>query len=143
MAKAGVKVAVFGGTIEQTAASDAGVPDSNIVAFDDQNDLYEGVKAGRAYCGALTDISLRYLLRTRGGDFELTPGFNSVINGEEVHQAGGFGFRPDNDKFRKAFNKELHKLHKSGKWLEIVKPFGFKKVNVPPDDLTTEELCKG
>lgn len=143
IAKEGVSVAVFSGTIEQSAAKDAGVPDSKIVTFDNQNSLYEGVKAGRAYCGALTDISLRYLLKQRGGDFEITPGFNSVIDGEEVTQAGGFGFRSDNDKFRKAFNKELRKLHESGKWLEIVEPFGFKKVNVPPKDLSTDELCKG
>lgn len=143
VAKAGVKVGVWTGTIEQQAAESAGIAGSNIVTFPDAVSMYEGVIADRVYCAALTDISLKHLVETKGGDLEVTDGFDAVIDGKKVNQCGGFVFRPNNDPFRKAFNKELRKLHESGKWLEIAKPFGFTEANVPAEGVTTEELCKG
>lgn len=144
-ANSDVSIGVWSGTIEQSAAESAQIPSSRIVTFPDQVSLYEGVAAGRVYCGALTDISLRHVLEQQGGsgEFELTEGFRPVIDGEEVIQCGGFVFRPGNDSLREAFNEELQKLQDSGRWLEIAQPFGFTEDNVPPDDVTTEQLCQG
>lgn len=143
VANSDVKIGVWTGTIEQQAAESAGIPSSRITTFPDAVSMYEGVQAGRVYCAALTDISLKHLVKTKGGDLEVTDGFNAVIDGEEVNQCGGFVFRQNNDPFRKAFNKELRKLHESGKWLEIAKPFGFTEANVPEEGVSTQELCKG
>jgi polar amino acid transport system substrate-binding protein len=139
----GLTVAVLSGTIEQSVAEATGIPAANIQPYDGQPELFLALQDNRAYCGALTDISLKELLKQNpGAPFEVTEGFVPVINGEEQVQAGGFVFRKGETDLVEAFNLELDKLHESGDWLEIVKPFGFTEANLPPDDLTTERLCE-
>lgn len=138
----GVKVAVLSGTVEQQVATAQGVPSGQIQVFEGQPEMLQGLIAGRAYAGALTDISLKALLEQNpDADFEVTDGFVPVVDGEEQIQAGGFVFRKGDTQLLDAFNKELNKLQSSGRWLEIVKPFGFTKDNLPPEDLKTEQLC--
>jgi polar amino acid transport system substrate-binding protein len=140
----GLTVAVLSGTIEQSVAKDTGIPDGSIQPYDGQPELFQALQDNRAYCGALTDISLRELLKQNSGaPFEVTDGFVPEINGEEQIQAGGFVFRKGETDLVEAFNVELDKLHESGGWLEIVKPFGFTEANLPPTDVTTEQLCAG
>ncbi len=143
MAK-GLKVAVLSATIEQNVAKATGIPEGNIQPYDGQPELFQALQDGRAYCGALTDISLRELLKTNPGvPFEVTEGFVPMLDGKEQIQAGGFVFRKGESDLVDAFNAELDKLHESGEWLEIVKPFGFTEDNLPPEDVTTEQLCAG
>ncbi len=138
----GVGLAVLSGTIEQQVAKSLNVGD--IQTYGGQSELLQALQAGRAYAGALTDISLRALLdQNPGVDFEVTEGFVPVVDGKEQIQAGGFVFRKGNDDLVNAFNEELTKLHDNGRWLEIVEPFGFTEDNLPPEDITTEQLCSG
>lgn len=140
----GLTVAVLSGTIEQSVAKDTGIPDGSIQPYDGQPELFQALQDNRAYCGALTDISLKELLKQNSdAPFEVTAGFVPKINGEEQIQAGGFVFRKGETDLVEAFNVELDKLHESGGWLEIVKPFGFTEANLPPTDVTTEQLCAG
>lgn len=138
-----VTLGVLGGAVEGDFAKAAGVPASRITTFDSQSTLYQGVVTGRVYCGSLTHISLAYLAQTRKqGNLQVTEAFYPVVNGEKQIQAGGFVFRPENDQLRQAFNGELRKLHRNGKWVDIVSQFiGFSKANLPPRGLTTQELC--
>lgn len=138
-----VNLAVLGGAVEKGYAQDLGVPSGQIQTYDSQNALLQAVTDGRAYCAALTNISLNHLVEQNpNADVEVTEGFTPVINGEEQVQAGAFAFRPGNNKLRQAFNKELNKLHQSGRWVEIARPFGFSEENVPPENLSTQELCQ-
>ncbi|HEX2130282.1 MAG TPA: ectoine/hydroxyectoine ABC transporter substrate-binding protein EhuB [Actinophytocola sp.] len=138
----GLKVAVLSGTVEQAVAEATGIPAGDIQPYDGQPELFQALVDGRAYCGALTDISLRRLKEDNpDAPLEVTEGFVPVIDGEEQIQAGGFVFRKGDTELLDAFNQELTKLHDSGEWLEIVQPFGFTEDNLPPDDVTTEELC--
>jgi polar amino acid transport system substrate-binding protein len=138
----GVKLGVLSGTVEQQVATALGVPDGQIQVFEGQPELLQGLIAGRAYAGALTDISLKALLEQNpDAEFEVTEGFVPVVDGEEQIQAGGFVFRKGEDELLNAFNTELNNLQSSGRWLEIVKPFGFTEANLPPEDLQTEQLC--
>ncbi len=140
----GLKVAVFSGTVEQQVATDLGIPSGDIQPYDGQPELLRAVLDGRAYAGALTDISLRALLEQNpDAPLEVTDGFIPEVEGQEQIQAGGFVFRPADNELREAFNAELEKLQDSGQWLEIVKPFGFTEDNLPPDNVTTEQLCAG
>lgn len=140
----GLAVAVLSGTIEQQVAEATGIPASNIQPYDGQPELFQALQDNRAYCGALTDISLRMLLKQNSGaPFDVTDGFVPKVNGKEQIQAGGFVFRKGEDDLVDAFNKELDKLHENGEWLKIVKPFGFTEDNLPPKDVTTDQLCKG
>ncbi|GAB1509812.1 ectoine/hydroxyectoine ABC transporter substrate-binding protein EhuB [Actinophytocola sp. KF-1] len=140
----GLKIAVLSGTIEQSVAKATGIEDGNIQPYDGQPELFQALQDNRAYCGALTDISLKELLKQNSGaPFEVTDGFVPVVDGKDQVQAGGFVFRKGETDLVEAFNAELDKLHESGEWLAIVKPFGFTEDNLPPKDLTTAQLCEG
>jgi polar amino acid transport system substrate-binding protein len=140
----GVTLAVLSGTVEQQVAKATGIPDSQLQTYDGQAQLLQALQANRAYAGALTDISLKALLKQNpGANFEVTPGFVPVSDGKKQIQAGGFVFRKADTQLVEAFNKQLEKIHDNGEWLKIVQPFGFTKDNLPPKDLTTKQLCSG
>ncbi len=139
----GVPIAVLSGTVEEAVARDLGIPAGDIQPYEGQPELFQALLDQRAYCGALTDISLRRLLADNPGTpLEITEGFVPVVGGREQIQAGGFVFRKGDDELVTQFNTELTKLQDSGGWLEIVAPFGFTADNLVPEGVTTEELCK-
>lgn len=139
-----LNLAVLGGAVEKGYAEDLGVPSNQMQIYDSQNALLQAVADERAYCAALTDISLTFLVKqSPEANVEVTEGFTPVIDGEERVQAGAFAFRPGDDQLREAFNRELRNLHQEGRWLEIASQFtGFGEKNVPPEDLRTQELCQ-
>jgi polar amino acid transport system substrate-binding protein len=140
----GETIAVVSGTIEQSVVKATGVAADKIQTYDGPPELLQALTTKRAYCGALTDITLRRLLQDNpDAPLEVTEGFVPVVDGKEQIQAGGFVFRKDDKDLVDAFNKELKKLQDSGEWLKITEPFGFTKDNEVPDDVTTEKLCQG
>lgn len=142
IASKGLPLAVLSAAVEQGYAESAGVPGGNISAFDDQNALLQAVTSGRAYAGALTDISLKWLAgKNPNAGVEVTEGFTPTENGQPVVSAGGFVFRQADNDLREAFNAELQKAHDDGRWLTAASPFGFAEANLPADGLTTEKLC--
>lgn len=139
----GVALAVLSGTVEEAVAKDLGIPPGNIQSYRGQPEMFQALRDQRAYCGALTDISLRRMLADNpGAPLEVTKGFVPVVNDEEQIQAGGFVFRKGDDELVEQFNTELKKLQDSGAWLDIVAPFGFTADNQVPKDVTTEKLCE-
>ncbi|GLY65264.1 ectoine/hydroxyectoine ABC transporter substrate-binding protein EhuB [Amycolatopsis taiwanensis] len=142
VAAKGLNVAVLSGAVEKGYATDAGVPEGNITTLDTQDNMLRSVTAGRVYCAALTDISLKWLVKQNpGSGVEVTEGFTPVDKGKPVVSAGGFVFRKDDTSLQQAFNTQLANLHSSGQWLTIASPFGFTEANVPSPSLTTEQLC--
>jgi polar amino acid transport system substrate-binding protein len=140
----GETIAVVSGTIEQATVTALGIAKDKIQTYDGPPELLQALTTKRAYCGALTDITLRRLLQDNpDAPLEVTEGFVPVIDGKDQVQAGGFVFRKDDKDLVDAFNKELKKLQDSGEWLKITEPFGFTKANEVPDDVTTEKLCQG
>lgn len=138
----GVNLAVLSGTVEQQVAKATGIPDGQLQTYDGQSQMLQALLANRAYAGALTDISLKALLKQNpDAALEVTNGFVPEVKGKKQIQAGGFVFRTADKELVDAFNAELTKLHQNGQWLEIVKPFGFTKDNLPPADVTTAQLC--
>jgi polar amino acid transport system substrate-binding protein len=142
VADAGITLAVLPGAVEGIYAKKSGVADNKIIEVASQRDGLSALEAGRAGAFALTSISLNNIADDNpDADIEVTEPFTPVIDGKEQHGCGGAVFRRRDDDLRKAFNKELAKLKKSGELLELIKPFGFGKETVPADDLTTERLC--
>lgn len=140
----GATIAVLSGTIEQNVAAKTGIPNDKIQPYAGQPDIFNAMKTNRADCGALTDISLRQLLKDNpDAPFEVTDGFVPKLDGKDQIQAGGFVFRKKETDLLDAFNEQLDKLHESGEWLKIVAPFSFTKDNLPPADVTTDKLCAG
>ncbi|MQA12874.1 MAG: ectoine/hydroxyectoine ABC transporter substrate-binding protein EhuB [Pseudonocardiaceae bacterium] len=136
-------IAVLSGAVEGGYAEDIGVPPNQIQTLGDQVGMLQAVINQRAYAAVLTNISLNRLVEDNpDAGVEVTEGFFPVINGEEVLSAGGFVFRDSDNDLRTAFNEELRSAHQDGRWLEAARPFGFTEENLPPEDLTTEQLCQ-
>lgn len=134
-----VLIAVLTGAVELEYAIDAGAREEQIVTLGDQDSMLRAVKDGRVYGAATLDTTVGYLLEQnpRAG-LDKTPAFLPPGGTAGV---GGFTFPKGEDEFVKAFNTELRKLKDSGEWLEIVKPFGFRKEHEPGPEVTTEKLC--
>ncbi|RDH75045.1 ectoine/hydroxyectoine ABC transporter substrate-binding protein EhuB [Mycolicibacterium moriokaense] len=136
-------LAVLSGTVEEAVAQDLGIPADKIQPYDGQPEMLQALLDNRAYAGALTDISLRRMVADNPtAPLQVTDGFVPVVGGKKQIQAGGFVFRKGDDQLVEQFNTELDKLHQSGQWLTIVKPFGFTEDNLPPEDVTTAQLCE-
>ncbi|MEU0529064.1 ectoine/hydroxyectoine ABC transporter substrate-binding protein EhuB [Amycolatopsis tolypomycina] len=137
-----VKVAVLSAAVEKGYLTGAGVSEDQIQTLDTQDNMLRAVADGRVYAAALTDISLKWLVKQNPSvAVEVTPGFVPADGGKPVISAGGFVFRQEDDTLRTAFDAELKKLHESGEWVKIAAPFGFDKSNLPKADVTTEKLC--
>lgn len=143
VAKAGITLAVLPGAVESIYAKKSGVPGNKLIEVASQRDGLAALEAGRAGAFALTSISLNNIVKDNpDADVEVTKPFTPVIDGREQHGCGGAVFRKQDDDLRKAFNKELARIKKSGTLQELIKPFGFGKETVPPDGLTTKKLCR-
>jgi polar amino acid transport system substrate-binding protein len=136
------KVAVMTGAVEVEQAKGSGVPENQLQVVADQQSGLDAVKSGRADAFALTSISLRALAKS-DSSVEVAEAFIPVIDGKEQLGAGAAVFRKGDTELRDAFNAELKKMLDSGKWLELVKPYGFTEAEKPDPSLTAEQLCKG
>lgn len=143
VAESGARLAVMNGAVEAADAAGAGVPKDQLVTVADQPSGLDAIKSGRADAFALTSISLRALADGES-KVEVAEAFTPVVDGEEVIGAGAAVFRKGDDELREAFNAELEKLvADKEKWLELVEPYGFTEAELPPADLTADELCQG
>lgn len=139
--KGDVTLAVQSGAIEEGYAEDLGI--SDVIKVDSATAGLETVEAGRADAFALTAVSLNWM--TKDSDtLETTDAFVQVIDGVEQIGAGATVFRKADTDLLKAYNEELAKITgEEQSYLDLVEPFGFTAENLPPEDLTTEQLCAG
>lgn len=157
VAEAGVGIAVLGAAVEAEYAKEAGVASGDIRSVGSQASGLELVASGEVAAFALTALSLRALVESAGeGDLDDLPPdkaqrlvdevevldpFVPVVDGDELLGCGGAAFRSNEKDLRDAFNAELAALRDSGELMEILQPWGFTDAEIPPADLTTEQLC--
>jgi polar amino acid transport system substrate-binding protein len=136
-----VTLAVQSGAIEEGYAEDLGI--SGVVQVDSAQAGIEVVQSGRADAFALTAVSLNWM--TDGmDDVETTEAFVQEIDGVEQIGAGATVFRQEDSELLEAYNAELAKITgEESTYLGLVEPFGFTAENLPPADLTTDQLCAG
>ncbi|GAA1874931.1 ectoine/hydroxyectoine ABC transporter substrate-binding protein EhuB [Pseudonocardia ailaonensis] len=142
--RAGVPLGVLAGAAEQEYAQAAGITD--VRTYDGQSTLFRAVRDGDVPVAALTRISLLdELARNPGTPLQVTPGIPVRENpdGTQVYPVGAFAFRPGNTDLLAAFDAGLTDLHTSGRWLDLVRPFGFGPDTAPPNALTTADACAG
>lgn len=140
--RTGVTLAAETGAVEVSYATEYGVPIGQVKQFQSPDEMLSAVTTGRAYTAVLTDISLKSLVaQNPSAPVEVTPGFVPVINGKQMAEVGGFVFRKNESSLVSQFNTQLKKLQDSGEWAQIAQPFGFSKANLPPADVTTQQLC--
>ena len=136
-----VTLAVQSGAIEEGYATDLGI--ANVIQVDSATAGIEVVQAGRADAFALTAVSMNWMTEDMD-DVETTDAFVQEIDGVEQVGAGSTVFRQEDTDLLEAYNAELAKITADEtSYLDLVEPFGFTAENLPPADLTTEQLCSG
>lgn len=138
-----VKLAVLAGGIESGYADSLGITDTTKV--DNAQDGMDQVANGRADAFAMTAISLNWMAdNTPNSGVEVTPAFVAVIDGVDQIGAGSTVFRKEDTALLEAYNEELSKITGDvDEYMSLVGEYGFTKENLPPADLTTEQLCSG
>jgi polar amino acid transport system substrate-binding protein len=136
---------VISGAVEEGYAEAAGVPADRMTVFDTTVNILEGLLDGRIDAVALTSITINWQVKLLDDpSIEATEGFVPVIDGEELFACGGYGFRPENQAFRDAFNEELNKMKQNDEILPVVEPFGFTAADInKAKDVTVEDLVGG
>ncbi|MGO2518762.1 MAG: transporter substrate-binding domain-containing protein [Microbacterium sp.] len=136
-----VTLAVQSGAIEEGYATDLGI--AGVVPVDSAQAGIEIVQSGRADAFALTAVSMNWMTEDLD-DVETTDAFVQEIDGVEQIGAGGTVFRQEDTDLLDAYNAELAKITADeSAYLGLVEEFGFTAENLPPADLTTEQLCSG
>jgi polar amino acid transport system substrate-binding protein len=141
---ASARLGIVAGTVERDYARRTGVPDNRLVVFPDAPSALEGVIAGRVDAFAGTSLTVNNLLaRARSSRVERAEPFSDpVIDGKPARGYGAFGFRKDDRKLIAAFNDALARFIGTPTHLELVKPFGFTRAELP-GSATAAELCRG
>jgi polar amino acid transport system substrate-binding protein len=137
-----IKLAVLSGGIEAGYAEKLGL---DVQSVGNAQDGMDTVAAGRADAFAMTAISLNWLAeKNPDAGVEVTEPFVQVIDGVEQIGAGATVFRKGDTALLEAYNAELAKITESEEtYVDVVGDFGFTEENLPPKDLTTEQLCSG
>ncbi|MER7399558.1 ectoine/hydroxyectoine ABC transporter substrate-binding protein EhuB [Streptomyces sp. NPDC000151] len=139
IAKAGAHMATGVGYAEIGYAKEAGV--KNITTLPDQLAGLLAVEQGRIDVFVGTAVTVRNVVReTETTKAEATQEVTPYVDGKPVIDVGGFAFRSPETHLRDAFNRELHKMKKSGELLDVMRPFGFTKDQMTT--ITAKEKCK-
>ena len=138
------RLGVVAGTVERDYARRTGIPDDRVVVFPDAPSALEGAMAGRVDAFAGTSLTVNNLLaRANSPRVERASPFSDpVIKGESVRGYGAFGFRKNDKKLIAEFNRALARFIGTPAHLELVKPFGFTRAELPGPSTATE-LCRG
>ncbi|MEU3598489.1 ectoine/hydroxyectoine ABC transporter substrate-binding protein EhuB [Streptomyces sp. NPDC006798] len=127
VAGSGARFATGVGYAEIDYAKEAGV--KKIVTLPDQLAGLLAVEQGRVDVFAGTAVAVRNVAKG-SRRAEITPEVTPYRDGKPVVDVGGFAFRTPETRLRDAFNRELHKLRRSGELLELMRPFGFRETEM-------------
>jgi polar amino acid transport system substrate-binding protein len=137
-----INLAVLAGGIEAGYAESLGL---DVQSVPDAQTGMDTVSNGRADAFAMTAISLNVMAEENpDAGVETTDAFVQVIDGVEQIGAGGTVFRQEDTELLEAYNEALASVTESEEsYLAVVGDYGFTAENLPPEDLTTEQLCAG
>lgn len=137
-----VNLAVLAGGIEAGYAEALGL---DVQSVPDAQTGMDVVSNGRADAFAMTAISLNWMADNNpDAGVETTEAFTQVLDGVAQIGAGATVFRQDDTELLAAYNDELAPIIADpDKYLSLVGEYGFTVENLPPEELTTEQLCSG
>jgi polar amino acid transport system substrate-binding protein len=117
---------------------DVGVSDSRIMQVQDTAAMIQSVKSGRADAGVATHFAIANLASKDAAVMQAEP-----FSGPDFTKGWpGYAFRQGDTESIEAWNEAQAEFIGSEAFWEIVEPYGFTKGNLPPDGLTTAELCE-
>ena len=137
-----VTLATLSGGIESGYAESLGIETTGV---DNAQSGMDIVANGRADAFAMTAISLNWMAENNpDAGVEVTDAFVAVIDGVEQIGAGATVFRQADTELLEAYNAELANITGDvDEYMSLVGEYGFTEENLPPADLTTEQLCAG
>lgn len=137
-----VTLATLSGGIESGYAESLGIETTGV---DNAQSGMDIVANGRADAFAMTAISLNWMAENNpDAGVEVTDAFVQVIDGVEQIGAGATVFRQGDTELLEAYNAELANITGDvDEYMSLVGEYGFTEENLPPADLTTEQLCAG
>ncbi|MGW0705142.1 ectoine/hydroxyectoine ABC transporter substrate-binding protein EhuB [Streptomyces sp. NPDC002643] len=139
IARTGARMATGIGFAEIDYAKAAGV--KRISTLPDQLAGLLAVEQGRVDVFAGTAVAVRNVVeQTKSTKAEATEEVTPYVDGEPVVDVGGFAFRLPERNLRDAFNRELHKMKRTGELLDVMRPFGFTEDQMT--DVKAEEKCR-
>ncbi|MEX3954269.1 ectoine/hydroxyectoine ABC transporter substrate-binding protein EhuB [Paraburkholderia sp. EG287A] len=138
-----VMLATGRGSVEYQHAIDAGIPKDRVSAFTDTDAELAALTSHRA--DAVVETAATISVWAKASDkLERALPFTQPVgaDGKALYGYPALAFRPADADFRDAYNAQLKKLRESGKMLEILKQYGFSEADLPPENLTSTDLCK-
>lgn len=137
-----LRLGVVSGAIQRKYALKTGIPESQLIMFQDHPGAVEGLVAGRIDAYAGTELTVNDMLsKMKNKAIEKAEPFNDpVIDGETVRGYGAFAFRKDSEKLQQKFNAILEDFIGTEKHRQMVQKFGFSGDKIP-EKYTTEYLC--
>jgi polar amino acid transport system substrate-binding protein len=135
-----VRLGVVSGTVELTIAASLGIPSSQVVIFPDNVTALAGLRIGRIDAFAGTELTIDDALRRIEGDLEKAEPFEQPAVGGHGRNCGAFGFRAEDDRFRREFDDHLAALIGTPEHLALVRDFGFGPDNLP-GGASARQLC--
>ncbi|KUL52505.1 amino acid ABC transporter substrate-binding protein [Streptomyces sp. NRRL F-4489] len=139
IARTGARMATGVGYAEIGYAKAAGVRD--ITTLPDQLAGLLAVEQGRVDVFVGTAVTVRNVVRQSGTTkAEATPEVTPYVKGKPVIDVGAFAFRTPETGLRDAFNRELHRMKRSGELLDLMRPFGFTARQMTT--ITAKEKCR-
>lgn len=142
-----IQLATLTGGIESGYAEDLGIDSMGVGSAEEG---METVQGGRADVFAMTAISLNTMVEdAEDPGVEVTESFVQEIDGVLQFGAGSTVFRSDasenysdqDAELLEEYNSHLEDLKSNGELGEILGEYGFTDVEVPPEDMTAEQLC--
>ncbi|GEB51370.1 ectoine/hydroxyectoine ABC transporter substrate-binding protein EhuB [Streptomyces cacaoi] len=139
--KSGAKLATGTGYAEIGYAEEVGISEKEMLLLPDQLAGLLAVEQGRADVFTGTAVTVRNVVRqTKSKKVEYTKSLIPEVDGKPELGTGAFAFRKSEERLRDAFNRELHKMKKSGELLRVMRPFGFLEQEMTT--ITAKERCK-
>ena len=141
--KSGAVVAGVQGGASVKNAVKAGIPKERVKEFPDFSELVGAVKSGRIDGAVQTAITAQKSVAADGGkNLERAwPWTPPVFDGKPAINYTAFGFRLEDQDLRADFNKAYMAFRNSAAHVAIMEKYGLSKGEIPPESVTTANLC--
>jgi polar amino acid transport system substrate-binding protein len=139
---ASAQLGVVAGTVEIGYAKALGIPQTRLLIFPDALNALAGVQTGQVDAFAATSLTIQNLIN-KADDATIErarPFQDPIIGGKKVMGYGAFALRKEDKELLEALNQGLAEFIGTDTHLEMVRPFGFSKSELP-GDVTAEEVC--
>ncbi len=123
----GVRLAVIAGAVEGEDAAKAGVPPDRIVSYPNLDVALNGIRNNLVDALALSAPTIQRLA-DQNADLQRALPFQCPLS---KPGCGAFAFRPADKKLRDRFDRALREYIGTEAHLELIRPFGMNKDNLP------------